>query len=270
MKHVINFSGGLCSAWAAKRVIEKYGTHDVTLLFADTMIEDPDLYRFNEEWSAHLGVSITRLCVGLTPFELFKKNGLLGNARFKICSIRLKREPLDEWHRINCMEMDTIIYVGMDWNEPHRLKAMREAKPFWKIEAPMMEAPLWDKCRMIEETKKLGIKPPRLYGLGFAHNNCGGGCVASGISQFVRLYQVLPSVFSQWEQWERETLEDFSARGIDASFSILKDRRGGVTKSLLLSELRNRIHRGEKFDRHDWGGCGCGVMYDKTHEEETL
>ena len=48
MKHVINFSGGLCSFWAAHRVVAKHGTSDVILLFADTLIEDEELYEFNE------------------------------------------------------------------------------------------------------------------------------------------------------------------------------------------------------------------------------
>jgi hypothetical protein len=48
VKHVINFSGGLCSFWAAHRVVAKHGTSDVILLFADTLIEDEELYEFNE------------------------------------------------------------------------------------------------------------------------------------------------------------------------------------------------------------------------------
>lgn len=45
--HVVNFSGGLCSFWSAHRVKERYGSANMVLLFADTLIEDPDLYGFN-------------------------------------------------------------------------------------------------------------------------------------------------------------------------------------------------------------------------------
>ena len=41
--HVINFSGGLCSFWAAHRVKERYGPENMVLLFADTLIEDAGL-----------------------------------------------------------------------------------------------------------------------------------------------------------------------------------------------------------------------------------
>jgi hypothetical protein len=46
VKHIVNFSGGACSFWAAHRVIQKHGKENVILLFADTMIEDEDLVRF--------------------------------------------------------------------------------------------------------------------------------------------------------------------------------------------------------------------------------
>ena len=40
--------------------------------------------------------------------------------------------------------------------------------------------------------------------------------------------------------------------------TMLKDRRGGVTKSLSLEALRLRVESGEEFPKYDWGGCGCG------------
>lgn len=262
MKRIINFSGGLCSFFAAKRVIERHGKADCVLLFADTLIEDSDLYRFNEQCSAHLGIPITRVCRGETPWELFRRKGLIGNDRFPICSIILKREPLDEWHRINCWEMDSIIYVGLDWTEEHRLRRLREDKPHWRIEAPMTEEPIWDKCRMTAETEALGIDIPRLYRLGFPHNNCGGRCVRAGISHFVHLLAVLPEAFLEWEREELACQEDFLKRGISSNwFTILKDRRGGVTKPMTLRQLRERVEAGELLDKDDWGGCGCGVQY---------
>jgi len=262
VKHIINYSGGICSFWAAKRVVAKYGAADVVLLFADTLIEDPDLYRFNQETSAHLGIPITRVCVGLTPWQLFRRQGMIANNKFPLCSIYLKREPLDEWHAQNCWEMDTTIYIGMDWTEGHRLENMRRDKPHWRIEAPMTEEPIWDKCRMIAETEKLGIEIPRLYKLGFPHNNCGGRCVRAGQSHFVHLLRVLPEQYREWEEEELATQADLDSRGISSAwYSILRDRRGGTTKTMTLRQLRERVEAGEDFPRDDWGGCGCGVQY---------
>lgn len=188
MRHVVNFSGGLCSFWAAWRVKEKHGADHMTLLFADTLIEDAGLYRFNEQASGILGVPITRICEGRAPWQLFRDQGLIGNSRFPICSVMLKREPLDQWHRENCMNLadegqlsfwgdrrrPCTIYLGFDWTEENRLADLRRELPLWRVEAPMTEAPYWDKCRMEREARALGLDIPQLYGLGFPHNNCGG------------------------------------------------------------------------------------------------
>lgn len=260
MRHVVNFSGGLCSFWAAHRVVQKYGTADVTLLFADTLIEDPDLYRFNEQASKILGVPITRVCDGRTPWQLFRERGCMGNSKHPICSIYLKREYLDLWHRENCLEIDSVIYVGMDWTEEHRLNRLRKKKPFWRFEAPMMDEPIWDKCRMIAEARDIGLVIPRAYELGFPHNNCGMRCVAAGKSHFAHLLKVLPSAFDEWEFEEAWTQAVFRQRGID-EYTILKEQRNGVIKPLSLRELRIKIESGERIGRHDWGGRGCGVQY---------
>lgn len=271
MKHVVNFSGGLCSFWAAHRVIQKHGTDNTVLLFADTLIEDEDLYAFNEQSSALLGIPITRITTGVTPWELFRREGLIGNARFPICSVILKREPLDAWHRSNLLDLPgelqgafwddgrdaATLYMGFDWNEANRLNDLRRELPNWRIEAPMTEEPIWDKCRMESEARSLGLIIPKLYGLGFPHNNCGGRCVRAGISHWVHLYRVLPERYLDWMQEEQVTAQVLRDRGIEP-LSILKDRRGGVTRNLYLTELKTRIDNGESFDRFDWGGCGCG------------
>ncbi len=276
--HVVNFSGGLCSFWAAVRVAEKYGTSDLTLLFADTLIEDPELYDFNQKASDFLGVPITRLVEGRTPWELFRQQGLIGNSRFPICSVFLKREPLDAWRQANCLDrneelqgnlfsLDTrrpaTIYVGFDWNEQHRLEAIRREKPNWLIEAPMVDEPVWDKCQMERAARALGLPIPKLYGLGFPHNNCGGRCVRAGISHWVHLYLVLPESFLEWEREEQIARRDLESRGI-VPFSILKDRRGGSYHPLWLEDLRKRVDSGEKFPNDDWGGCGCGGAVVET------
>lgn len=257
MKHIVNFSGGLCSFWAAHRVIQKHGPKDVTLLFADTLEESPDLYEFNAKASEILNVPITRISLELDVWSLFRREGLIGNNRFPICSVKLKREVLDKWHRQNCFEMDTILYVGFDWNEDDRVRDLQKALSPWCVEAPMMEYPIWTKPKMESEAGALGLPIPELYRLGFPHNNCGGRCVRAGISHWVHLFRTKPDRYLDWEQKEWETAEDFRARAIEP-LSILRDRRGGQTRNLYLRDLRLRIESGEKFPEFDWGGCGCG------------
>jgi hypothetical protein len=266
VKHIVNFSGGDCSFWAADRVIKKYGRENTVLLFADTLVEDDDLYAFNDKAEDILGVKITRVCHGLTPWELFRKQGLIANNRFPICSIYLKREKLDEWMlqnfemvmaQSNFVMENATLHIGFDWTEEHRLKSIRDEKKGWQIEAPMQWEPIWDKCKMRREAEALGLPEQKLYKLGFPHNNCGGRCVRAGISHWVHLLRVLPERFIEWELEEQYTMEDFRRRGIEP-LTILKDRRGGETKNLSLRDLRLRVEAGEKFRSDDWGGCGCG------------
>lgn len=272
-KHVVNLSGGACSFWAADRVAKRYGTGDMVLLFADVLIEDQDLYEFNERTAEYFGIPITRVSREVTPWELFRREGLIANSRVPICSVKLKREPLDEWHRQNCTprgslfgEPDTI-YVGLDWTEINRLNDLRAAKPEWDIEAPMCEwEPLWDKCKMLTELEALfGVPLPRAYREGFPHNNCGRRCVRAGITHFVHLYKTDPESFLEWEREEAHTNDVFIGRGIvDANgdkFTVLKDRRGGKPTPMTFAQLRARILDNDPtLPKDDWGGCGCGVQ----------
>lgn len=251
--HVVSFSGGVCSFWAAHRVVQQHGAENVTLLFADTKMEDEDLYRFNADAEAYLGIPLTVIADGRTPWEVFSDEKFLGNSRFDPCSRILKRERLDAWMEGNCTSDTTIRYIGIDWTEEHRLHRLRKLLPSWRIEAPMCDRPLWDKCKMQDELRAIGIEPPRLYKMGFPHNNCGGFCIKAGQAHFAHLMKVMPERYAQHEAREeamRERLGDVS---------IMKDRRGGKTAPLTMRQLRQRIEAGESFDRNEWGGCGCAI-----------
>ena len=77
MKHIVQYSGGICSFFAAKRVVEKYGKENVILLFCDTLIEDEDLYRFIQETTDYLKCEFVRVADGRTPFQVYKDEKFL-------------------------------------------------------------------------------------------------------------------------------------------------------------------------------------------------
>jgi hypothetical protein len=169
-KHVVNLSGGACSFWALHRVVDRFGPTNVIPLFADVLIEDKALYEFNDWTAQYFGIPIVRVSRELTPWQLFRREGMIANNRLPICSVMLKREPLDEWHKQNLNPRNSlfgepdVIYVGLDWTEVNRLTDLRASKPEWQIEAPMCEwPPLWDKCKMLTELKALGAPPQPAY-----------------------------------------------------------------------------------------------------------
>lgn len=263
MKRVVMFSGGICSWAAAKRTVERHGTDDVVLLFTDTKIEDPDLYRFIEEGAANVGAPLVWVADGRTPWEVFRDVKILGNSRIDPCSRVLKREPAEKWLKENCDPADTEIVFGIAWDEIHRFddNGERGVKNRYRrlgwpnVSAPMTEAPYMTKAEMIAWLQAEDLFLPRLYSLGFAHNNCGGGCVKAGKGHFAHLLRALPEVYAEWEANEAAFNAD---RPDKRPQTILRDEiTGQPTKPLSLKELRQRIESGGQIDMFEIGGCGC-------------
>lgn len=258
MKHVVMFSGGIGSWAAAKRVAALHGTDDLTLLFTDTLMEDEDLYRFLGEAAANVGGTLVRICEGRDPWKVFFDVRYLGNSRVDPCSRTLKREIADDWMQANCKPEETCIYVGIDWSEEHRYTKLRDlrAKDGWSYHAPMCDAPYVSKPDMLLELKRDGIRLPRLYEMGFSHNNCGGFCVKAGLGHFANLLRVLPERYAYHEAKEQE-LRDFLGR---QDVTILRDWATRPPKNITLRQLRERIQAGGQVDAFDIGGCGCFVV----------
>lgn len=255
MKHVVMFSGGIGSWAAAKRVAKRHGTADMVLLFADTMTEDEDTYRWLQDAAANVGVPITRIADGRTIWQVFRDERFLGNHRVDPCSRVLKRDLSERWIAEHCDPAETVRYLGYDWTELHRLERTQRAMPDWRVEAPMTERPYMVKPEMLAWAEREGIRPQRLYEMGFPHANCGGGCVKAGIGHFVHLLKVFPQRYAEWERNEGEMQ---ALLGQDVS--ILTDRAGGKRKRLTLTQLRERYEaqpRSCDLFADDWGGCGC-------------
>jgi hypothetical protein len=251
MSHVVMFSGGIGSWAAAARVIQKHGARDVTLLFADTRIEDGDLYRFLYDAERDLGVPITRIAEGRDIWQVFRDERFLGNSRVDPCSRVLKRQYMRKWIENNCDPATTTIYLGYEWSEPHRIeRAARHWAP-WKVESPLAEKPYITKPQMIEWAKSRGLQPPRLYSLGFSHNNCGGGCVKAGQGQFAQLLLTLPHRYAEWEDHEQEM------RDLLGDVTILRDQQDGERRPLSLRDLRLRIEAGASVPLWEVAGCAC-------------
>ena len=231
MHHVIQWSGGIGS-WAATELVRRDHPSDpITLLFADVLIEDSDLYRFNADASHRLGIPITRVCDGRTPFELFTQRSYLGNSRIAPCSQALKQKPCRRWLTENTDPADTVLYVGLEPGEQRRAPAVPAGWRPWRVEYPLMQHPDLTKDDLLSWCRNVGLEPPRLYRFGFSHNNCGGLCVRGGQAHWRRTRDVLPDRFAWYAQLE----QDFRATHGDVA--ILKHRRHGQTHPLPLRDL---------------------------------
>jgi hypothetical protein len=186
------------------------------------------------------------------PWDVFDDDKFLGNTRVANCSKYLKQEPARLWVTENTDPDSTVLYIGMDWSELGRLPANRAAWAPWRVEYPLTEPPYHDKAHWEAEARAMGLEPPRLYALGFSHNNCGGACVRAGQGQWKLLLEVFPERYAYAEMREQRFRE---RSGKDVA--ILRDRRGGVTRPLTLAAFRERIAERAPVDEFDIGGCGC-------------
>lgn len=180
MIDVMMFSGGKMSWAAAKRAKAESGDN-LRLLFADTMMEDEDLYRFIKEAAADVGAPLITIADGRNPWEVFKDTRFLGNTRIDPCSRILKRELIRDWVESNDVRR---VYFGISWDEAHRWPRIAEEWLPYEAVAPMMDEPQLFGRDILKQLRAAGIEPPRLYAQGFPHNNCGGFCIKAGQAQF--------------------------------------------------------------------------------------
>lgn len=253
--HVVQFSTGIGSAEVARRVVAEHGRESVHLLTADTRVEDDDNWRFAHQVVAFLGVeaSWTVLADGRTPMQAGRDERVVPNDRMAVCSRLLKRDLLRAHIDKTYVPETTVIHLGFDWTEEHRLTA---AIPHWKpwaIDAVLTRPPYAHKAQLLQEWRNRGIEPPRLYAQGFSHANCGGGCVRGGQAQWNLLLNVNRERYLQWEA-EEERTRDLLGKDV----SIMRDRTSNDRVTLTLRRFREeREVEPTLFDSDDWGACGC-------------
>lgn len=280
MKHIVNLSGGMGSFAEAKECVDRYGKENVLCLFADTLMEDEDLYRFLKEIIEFLGVELVTLCYGKTPWELFEAKRFVANSRVDLCSSLLKRELLNNWVGDNfgydseeqitksdgtpcyfddgrpimrsVRRINAEVHLGIDFSEEHRLKKTKEIMYPWIYRSTLVED-----GRIIHKdySEQFGIKKPRLYSMGFGHNNCGGFCVKAGLGHFKILYEQMPERYKEHEDTEIRLAESVG------TLPFLKKTINNKVHYLTLRDYREKYLEAGKAeeDKFDIGGCACAI-----------
>jgi 3'-phosphoadenosine 5'-phosphosulfate sulfotransferase (PAPS reductase)/FAD synthetase len=255
---VVLYSGGKGSFMAAYLAKKMYGA--TLLYFNDTKTEDYDLYRFIRETAEWLDLPLVSDSYGKDVWEVFEEKKFVGNSRVDVCSRVLKRDRSHKWIRKNYPNSDkTDVIVGLGMFEQHRVE---KATPHWKpynLVAPLFDSMVDEKELFQQLLLESGIKQPRLYDLGFPHNNCGGFCVKAGLAQFKMLYEKLPEVYLYHEQKQEELMVK-----CPKVRPFLKKQIKGKTHYLTLKQYREQyLEDGQlklSFDEeYDFGGCGCAL-----------
>ncbi len=253
MKYISSLSGGVASAVAHNRAIERYGKKNVTPWFADTLYEDEDLYRFLGDLENYWNQKIIRQSQGMTPPQVAEREKMIFNNRHAYCSRVLKIEPFTVLVKA-CPKPVTIL-LGLDWTEEHRMVAPK--KNYERIDGVTVDFPLMWKpldFDMFQTVKSWGIKIPKLYKMGFPHNNCGGRCFRQGISEWLRLRVHFPERFEEVKDWETAQQNIGDAR---KSHAICKDQSGNKNIPLSLRNIEKRKLDDNKSNQEDMFACFC-------------
>jgi len=237
-------------------------------------------YSGNPEWRGFLADLRRRaaseipkliwLVEGRDPWEIFRDERFLGNSRRDPCSKVAKRQVLDRWRKENCDPFSDVFVVGIGEHERHRFDGgkgrgkglgPRMAEKGWRYEAPLLGKPEWNPTMLMERE---GLRPPRLYSMGYMHNNCGGMCVKAGYAHWQNRYRVHPERFAYDAMMERKIRAFLD----NPSATMLNDRRGGGKKKPLSLDafglrVRDYIHVNPTFEyEYEPGSSGCGCMTD--------
>lgn len=174
-------------------------------------------------------ISSATLHSGINPMELMFKQKILFNNRIGNCSTVLKIkvsndynkkgiEPeIVEWRNKQYLKSENyrenaILYYGIGWEEVHRKHAnIRNWQPI-EVRMPLID-------EVIDNDDVLAsydIRQPKLYDLGFTHNNCKGRCVKAGQTHFRNLKEKLPEVFEETMQ------QEFYMQQYDSSYQIIR------------------------------------------------
>lgn len=298
MKYIVSISGGLGSAEALKRTIERYGRDNTLAVFADVkgtglshdffysqLVEKPyrpywfsqakidqllherfggesrDTYRFIWRLAHYFDIPVTRLESDKTiwtQFAISRAMRIYTGKNF-YCPAS---EILKREQIVNWINdqywTHYAIVLGMGWDEPQRVEAARH---WWSTRLG----------RPIEILAPNAEKP-------YADNcNTAAWLNAAGID-LPRAYEenfdhnncnrgcvhAGQGHFANLYLVDRETylywayMEFQIQRYLGKFVTILKDQRGGTTTPLSLYDFIPRIESGD-YRKRDIGGCGCFV-----------
>lgn len=297
IRHVGSFSGGAGSWAAMKRVAATVPKEQITLLFADTIIEDQDTYRLVIEGAANIfGVpspgrlidavlSLPDLSLG-DPHCRARKAILAevrGDAMRAIPGLTWIAEGRHPWEVFEDRK-----FIGNSLTDPCSLVLKREFMDSWRNANCHYDATVCYVGIDYSEKHRLDRMLPLVRPWKYEAPLCipplltKGGVLkwmlAEGIRQ-PRAYGLgfphnncggfcckaghahFALLYRAWPlrfAWH-EWWEN-RLRAIVGDYSMMSDRRGGGGKKpMTLTSLRERIEAGEDFGQEEWGGCGCAL-----------
>lgn len=228
---IVSLSSGNASAVAGELALTAYGRERVEFVFADTLIEHDDNYRFLRDLEARWGVQITRLTDGRDPYAVAEDEGIIPNDMLATCSYELKVKPMQDYiKRLQADGIHVIVAIGFDHKDarPRANKVdgrLPEPRKRWAGRGVIVWYPLLETAPMryykrgaspvvfdaALVVRGWGIKSPVMYEQGYSHANCAGTCVKQGLRDWRRTLIHNKGMFERVEVWE-SGMRDFIAQ----------------------------------------------------------
>ena len=197
MRKIAWFSGGVSSFVACylhKDILDE-------IIYIDIEDQHPDTMRFLKDCEKALNKEIKILKSHLGNVEnVARKSKFINSAYGAPCTKILKKKVREEWER---SQTEEFAYIwGYDSTEIKRVERLRQTMFEYVHMFPLLENNL-TKEDAHGILRKLNIKRPAMYDLGYKNNNC-IGCVKGGMGYWNKIRKDFPEVFEARAKLERE------------------------------------------------------------------
>jgi hypothetical protein len=245
VRFVVSISSGASSAVAADRVLNRFGAANVDLVFADTLVEDADNYRFLDDLERRWNKRIIRLTDGRTPKQLWTQKAIVPNDQLAPCTYDLKiKLIIGHVKQLHADGYAVVMCIGMN---PKDARPRGKDKPNGRLHSPIknwaggqlayVEYPLlWipKDYDSVATVKAWGIEPPRMYRMQFSNANCSGLCPKGGVGSWRKTLLNFRDKYLEIEAWERDMRQDARFE----KYTILTREINGNRENLTLEQLR--------------------------------
>lgn len=220
-KHIVSFSGGKDSTAMLLMMIEK-GIQIDEIIFLDTGVEFPEIYKHIERVEKYINRPITKLKAENTyeymMFEYVKIKGKnkgqkgysWADFRNRWCTKYLKQQVISRYLREKYKNIEIIEFHGIAADETKRLLRNKEKN----IKYPLAEWGVIEK-EALEYCYSKGFSWNGLYEK-FDRVSC-WCCPLKNLKELKVLYKEYPELWKQLKEWDSKTYRKFRA-----DYSILE------------------------------------------------
>lgn len=236
-KFICHFSCGVTSTIATKIILDKYGSDNVEIIYANPGAEHPDNQRYLkdcEDKIFHKRVTVVTSKKYKTIFDVFRDFNYLASRNFAHCTVQMKKIPIRDYLGIKLIE-DTQIF-GYDNSEQKRANRYIQYNPELKVIFPLIEENI-SKQECIKNVMSLGVQLPIMYRMGYHNSNCIGCVKAASLSYWKKIKIDFPDIFKWYADFERQIGKKINGKPKGAT--INKQYRNTVRYRVFLDELDN-------------------------------